>query len=77
MLEIEMEWYERGTNSPFYIAGAYAALGEKDAAFEWLEKSFARKDYDLTYLKTNSRFKSLHTDPRYLDLLRRVGLPTN
>jgi TolB-like protein len=77
ILEYEMEWYKKENNTPFYVAAAYAELGETDAAFEWLEKSYAQRDYDLTYLKTNSRFRNLRADPRFLDLLRRVGLPTN
>ena len=77
MVEYEMEWYKKGHNTPFYIAAAYAELGERDAAFEWLEKSYAQRDNDMTYLKTNSRFRNLRSDPRFSDLLRRVGLPAN
>ena len=77
ILEYDMEWYNKGLNSPFYIAASYAALGEDDKVFEWLEKSYAERDYDLTYLKTHTYFKRLRSDPRFQDLLRRVGLPLN
>jgi eukaryotic-like serine/threonine-protein kinase len=75
ILEFELDLYERGISTPFYVAGIYARLGEKEKAFEWLEKSYAERDYNLTYLKTNRNFESLHSDPRFQDLLRRVGLP--
>ena len=75
VLEYEMEWYEKGISTPFYLAAVCAELGDKDKAFEWLEKAYTDRDFDLTNLKANRRFRSLHSDPRYQDLLRRVGLP--
>ncbi|HVF31177.1 MAG TPA: tetratricopeptide repeat protein, partial [Pyrinomonadaceae bacterium] len=73
-LEYEMEWYEKGISSPFYLAAVCAELGDKNKAFEWLEKAYADRNFDLTNLKTNRRLRSLHSDPRFHDLLRRVGL---
>ena len=75
ILEYEMEWYEKGISTPFYVAAVCAELGDKDKAFEWLEKAYADRGLDLTSLKTNRRFRSLRSDPRFHDLLRRVGLP--
>jgi len=49
-------------------------LGEKDKAFEWLEKGFQTKA-DQTYIKWTIPFESLRDDPRYKDLLKRMGLP--
>ncbi|MDQ6786398.1 MAG: hypothetical protein M3033_06215, partial [Acidobacteriota bacterium] len=60
--------------SPFNIAVYYAKLGEKDEAFAWLEKAYQERFYALTILKVDPRFESLHSDPRYDDLLRRMGL---
>ena len=74
-LEYEMKWYEKGITSPFYIAAVCAELGDKDKAFEWLEKAYSNRDFELTNVKTNRRFRNLRSDPRYHDLLRRVGLP--
>lgn len=57
----------------YRLAGYYAVLGEKDNAFEWMEKLYeARK---LGYLKVDPAFDPLRSDPRFVDLLRRMGLP--
>jgi serine/threonine-protein kinase len=57
------------------IAAIYVALGEKDKAFAWLDK--AEKDHDLSVvrLKVEPRFAGLRPDPRFNDLVRRIGLP--
>lgn len=75
MLEENLEFYKKGIGSPVFIANDYAKLGEKDKAFEWLEKAYDERDSQLTYLKTYSAFDNLHADPRYKDLLQRIGLP--
>ena len=59
----------------YEIALIYAGLGEKDEAFAWLEKSFAARDKGLTYLKIDPCLDPLRSDPRFQDLVRRVGLP--
>jgi tetratricopeptide (TPR) repeat protein len=54
----------------------YGALGDLNAAFAWLDKAYAEHDPELTYLKVpNRRFGPLLHDPRYPELVRRVGLP--
>ena len=61
--------------SPYLIATLYASLGDKDAAFKFLEKAYQQKSLDLSwYLKADLRIDSLRSDPRYESLLRRVGL---
>jgi TolB-like protein/DNA-binding winged helix-turn-helix (wHTH) protein/Flp pilus assembly protein TadD len=65
----------RGESIPIGIAQAYAALGEKDQAFLWLEKDLQHRDGGLTLLKVFPFLDSLHDDPRFVDLLRRIGLP--
>ncbi len=57
------------------IAMVYGGLGQKDQAFEWLEKAYARRDVLVPFLKVVPEFDSLRSDPRFADLLRRVGLP--
>jgi tetratricopeptide (TPR) repeat protein len=59
----------------YEIALVYAALGEKDEAFAWLEKSFAARDKGLTYLKIDPCLDPLRSDSRFQDLIRRVGFP--
>jgi TolB-like protein len=58
------------------IALVYTGLGDKDQAFEWLEKAYADSCVTITYLKVWSLFDSLRSDPRFDDLLERLGLKT-
>ena len=58
-----------------YIALIYAGLGDKDQAFAWLEKGFEERTYQMTNIKLEPRFDVLHSDPRFSDLVRRIGLP--
>jgi eukaryotic-like serine/threonine-protein kinase len=57
------------------VAGIYAALGEKDHAFATLEMAFQRRDSRMTMLLNQETLVPLHSDPRFSDLVRRVGLP--
>jgi hypothetical protein len=59
---------------PALIALIYAALGDKDEAFEWLERAYAVRDEDLCLLKVDPRLDSLRADARFKSLLERVGL---
>jgi eukaryotic-like serine/threonine-protein kinase len=62
--------------SPYMIATIYAGLGDKDRAFEFLEKAYQEKSPDIPYfLRADLRVDSLRSDPRFQDLVRRVGLP--
>ena len=58
----------------YFIAQIYGALGEKDEAFEWLEKTFAERSANLTVLEAEPMFDPLRSDARFQDLLRRVEL---
>jgi tetratricopeptide (TPR) repeat protein len=61
--------------SPYMIATIYAGLGQKDRAFEFLEKAYLERSLDLSwFLKADPRIDSLRSDPRFQSLLRRVGL---
>jgi len=64
----------QGQPDPDEIASFYARAGELDRAFAWLEKSYAGRSARLTHLKVNARYDNLRTDPRFADMLRRVGL---
>jgi TolB-like protein len=62
--------------SPYTIATIYAGLGDKEKAFEFLEKAYQERSSDLPYfLKADLRIDTLRPDPRFADLVRRVGLP--
>ena len=69
------ELIERGAaEAAVQIAELHAARGEADAAFEWLERAYVQRDSGLTLIKSRLRFRSLHSDPRWESLLKKVGL---
>ena len=59
---------------PSLIAVIHAGLGDKNQAFDWLQKAYEDRSAGLLYLKVDPAFDSVRSDPRFLDLLRRVGL---
>jgi len=60
---------------PDEIAAVYAALRQKETAFEWLEQAYQVRSASLINLKVDPRFDSLRSDQRFSDLVRRIGLP--
>ena len=70
---------ERGKKSyvsPFDLALVHAALGEKDEAFALLKKAIAERSTFLVYTKWEPRLDPLRSDPRFTQILKRIGLPT-
>jgi DNA-binding SARP family transcriptional activator len=61
--------------SPYYVAKIHAAGGDREQAFAWLEKACEEHNPDLIELKVEPILAGLRADPRFRDLLRRVGLP--
>ncbi len=57
------------------IAEIYADLGDKDRAFEWLNTAAQERDFAVSSIRTDFRFESLRSDPRYAELVRKIGLP--
>jgi TolB-like protein len=64
-----------GTSWPSEIARVYAFRGEKDRAFEWLDRAFDLRDEDLYVIKGDPLLKNLEGDPRYKAFLRKMNLP--
>jgi TolB-like protein/DNA-binding winged helix-turn-helix (wHTH) protein/Tfp pilus assembly protein PilF len=65
-----------GYVSPYMIAAICSGLGQKDKAFEFLEKAYQEKSPDIAYfIKADLRMDPLRSDPRFQDLLRRIRLP--
>ena len=58
-----------------FVALVYAGLEDKDQAFTWLEKAYEERFNRLAYLKVDALWDPLRSDPRFADLLRRVGIP--
>ncbi len=69
------ERYEKREVAGWNIAGVYAALGEKDKAFEWLEKDVQNRRGELGGIRFGLSFESIRDDPRFKDILKRMGLP--
>ena len=61
--------------SPYVIATIYAGLGDNDRAFEFLEKAYQERSLEISWhIKADLRIDNLRSDPRFQNLLRRVGL---
>jgi len=64
------------TVETYGIAIIHAGLGEKDQAFEWLEKAYEERDLGICFLKVSPDVDPLRSDPRFQDLLRRMNFPS-
>jgi len=71
--ELEQRYAKRETPA-VYLAAVYIGLGDKDQALAWLEKDFQTRTGMLIFSAFYVHFQSLRDDPRYLNLLRRIGL---
>ncbi|MGA8609209.1 MAG: tetratricopeptide repeat protein [Candidatus Sulfotelmatobacter sp.] len=74
-IEVSLAQRKTGSSSAYGIAQLYAELGEKDQAFHWLNTAFQEHDDSLVALKTDSSFDPIRSDPRFAELVRKVGLP--
>jgi TolB-like protein/DNA-binding winged helix-turn-helix (wHTH) protein/Tfp pilus assembly protein PilF len=74
-LERAKERSAREEVSPLAFASLHALLGEKDKAFEWLEKGYQQRDHGMAFIRAHPRYDSLRSDPRFQDLLRRMNFP--
>jgi TolB-like protein len=70
---LESHLKETGT-SALDMATNYFFLGENDKGFEWLEKSFSNKEFFVVFSRTHDFLDGVRKDPRYLSLLKRLGL---
>jgi TolB-like protein len=59
---------------PYAFAQFYFALGETDEGFKWLERAYEERDIWLRYLKVDTSLESFRSDPRFLALLKKMGL---
>jgi TolB-like protein len=62
-------------SSAYEIAALYAELGEKNQAFQWLNTAYQERERGLTNLQTDFRLDPLRSDPRFSELVRKIGLP--
>ena len=75
LIEVMKNDSQREYVSPFEIARYYGLMGDSDHTFEWLEKAFAERSGRMEYVKTEDSLEPFHSDPRYIDLLKRMSLP--
>jgi len=68
-----LEQSKKGDVAPWMVAALYGYLGERDKAFEWIEKAFEERDHWLVYLKVSPVVDILRSDPRFPKLLERMG----
>jgi tetratricopeptide (TPR) repeat protein len=61
--------------SAMAFAYVYAGLGDRDQAFLWLDKAYLERNPSLIYLNVSKSYGPIRSDPRFADLVRRVGLP--
>ena len=74
-IAIRQSQRKNGYFSAYRIAQLYADLGDKDQAFHWLYTAYQERDFFLFGLKTDFLLDPLHSDPRFAELVRKVGLP--
>lgn len=76
LLEGRLKRYEAGHSTAYEIAITYAKLGDREKVFEWLNKAKVGEErQDLTFIKVEHYFHCLKDDPRYIALVREIGLP--
>jgi len=67
----------RKNEDSFYMAQTYALFGEHDQAFTWLDKTLESRHTLMNWIKVSPFFDPLRSDPRYIDLLQRAGIPVS
>lgn len=69
-------WHAPGSPyvCPYEVAGVYAQLGDRNRAFEWLDKAYRNRSC-LYWLRGDPRFDSIRADPRFQELLAKVNFP--
>jgi hypothetical protein len=75
LIEVLKNEKQREYISPNDTARLYGLMGDRDHTFEWLEKAYAERSGRLEYIKIEVFLEPFHSDPRYIDLLKRMGLP--
>jgi eukaryotic-like serine/threonine-protein kinase len=64
----------RGSLDPVWIGLIHAALGDKERAFDWLEKAYQARSETLLFLKVDPKYDNLRSDPRFSELVKRLNL---
>ena len=71
MLACAQKWYV----PPVQIAFVYLSVGEKEKAFDMLEKAYEQRSWELVFMRTEPWLDELHTDPRFEEVMSRLNFP--
>jgi serine/threonine protein kinase/tetratricopeptide (TPR) repeat protein len=74
-IEARLKERKSDPTSPFEIALLYTELGNKDQAFLWLDTAYRERDFQMLGLNTHFALAPLHSDARFAELVKKVGLP--
>src|SRR5262249_38399764 len=74
-LKVYVATSDRHHMPKYFAAGLYANLGDKNEAFALLEEAYQKPDETMVHLKDHPAYAPMRSDPRFQDLVRRVGLP--
>jgi tetratricopeptide (TPR) repeat protein len=76
-IEIDLaSWKTKaGYVSAYQIAALYADIGDKEHAFQWLNTAYESRDNSIIDIRTDWAFDSVRSDPRYAELIHKIGLP--
>jgi TolB-like protein/Tfp pilus assembly protein PilF len=74
LVEILKERVMERTDLAYYLAQIYALWGRKDEAFVWLSEAYANRSEQMMYLKIDHHLDGIRSDPRYNDMLKKIGL---
>ena len=69
-----LEFSKKGYTLSVQIAYVFSGLGDKDKAFEWLEKGYNEQNTQLGFLKVDPIWDNLRSDSRYTAMLKKIGL---
>jgi hypothetical protein len=61
--------------SPYGIAVVYVGLKDREQSYKWLERAYSEQNTELTFLRVDPRLDPLRDDPRFQELLKKVGFP--
>jgi tetratricopeptide (TPR) repeat protein len=74
--EAALDFYHQGVGIPTYaVASTLARAGDRERAYEWLEKSYKERDATLLTIRSDPAFDGMRDEARYLDMIRRIGFP--
>ncbi len=72
-IEVRQAQRKNGYSSAYRIAVLYAESGDTEQSFRWLNTAYQERDYSLEGLKTDYSFDPIRSDPRFAELVRKVG----